>query len=297
MRFIYSFRIETDETAAMLDLMGIVQRSGRPQPWAEGEKIPWNEPGFSRHMLREHLSQDHDLASRRTATIQKHVEWIHSQVLSGRPSGILDLGCGPGLYTAELAKSGHACTGLDFSPASIEYARNYAQKMHLNCSYHLQNIRKADFGAGYGLGMFIFGEFNVFKPEEARQILKKLHAAIQPGGSFLLEIHTFEVVHQVGLQPSGWYSAESGLFSDRPHLCLQENFWEADQSVATQRFFILDAHTGQVTRHAASNQAYTQQQYLDMLQECGFQDIEFYPSLTGEIDPSQPDFFAILARN
>ena len=45
-----------------------------------------------------------------------------------------------------------------------------------------------------------------------------------------------------------------------------------DQSVATQRFFIVDAQTGQVTRYAASTQAYTQDQYLDMLKECGFQD-------------------------
>ena len=282
--------------ATVLDLTEIVQRTKKPKPWAEGEKIPWNEPAFSRRMLHEHLSQEHDLASRRAIAIQKHVDWIHSKVLSGRPARILDLGCGPGLYTALLAKSGHECTGVDFSPASIEYAREYAQKMHLHCSYQLQDIREADFGSGYSLGMFIFGEFNVFKPEEAQKILNKVHAALQPGGSLLLEVHTFEVVHQMGLQPAGWYSSKAGLFSDRPHLCLQENFWEADQSVATQRFFIVDAQTCQVTRFAASTKAYTNQQYLDMLIICGFQNIAFYPSLLGEIDPSQHDFFAILAR-
>jgi SAM-dependent methyltransferase len=279
-----------------MDLMEIVQRSERPGPWAEGEKIPWNEPGFSRRMLQEHLSQEHDWASRRATTIQKHVDWIHTKILSGQPARILDLGCGPGLYSARLASLGHDCTGVDFSPASIEYAREYARKMHLRCSYHLQDIRAAEFGSGYDLVMFIFGEFNVFKPEEAQQILQKAHAAMQPGGALLLEVHTFEVVHQIGLQPATWYSAESGLFSDRPHLCLQENFWEADQTVATQRYFIVDAQTSQVTRHAASMQAYTQQQYLEMLRTCGFQEVVFYPSLMGEIDPSQPDLFAILVR-
>jgi len=33
-----------------------------------------------------------------------------------------------------------------------------------------------------------------------------------------------------------------------------------------------------------------------LLEESGFQDIKFFPSLTGEIDPSQPDLFAILAH-
>lgn len=280
----------------MLDLMEIIQRSQRPKPWSEGEKIPWNDPGFSQRMLREHLSQEHDWASRRAVTIQKHVEWIHREVLKGRSGRILDLGCGPGLYTSRLAQLGHECVGVDFSPASIDYAREVAQKEHLRCSYHLQDIRKAPLGSDYDLAMFIFGEFNVFKPEDARQILKKNRAAIRPGGSLLLEVHSFEAVQEIGLQPCSWYSTDSGLFSDQPHIYLQENFWEEEQSVATLRYFIVDGETGWVARYASSMQAYTQEQYLGMLAECGFHDIVFHPSLMGEVDPSQSALFVIRAQ-
>jgi SAM-dependent methyltransferase len=280
----------------MLDLMDIIHRIPKPEPWAEGEKIPWNEPGFSRRMLREHLSQEHDWASRRATTIEKHVDWIHQKILSSRPARIFDLGCGPGLYTSRLAKLGHECTGVDFSPASIEYAREYALKANLNCSYQLEDLRKVDFGSRYDLVMFIFGEFNVFTSKDARRILQKAYQAIQLRGSLLLEVHTFEVVRQVGLQASSWYSSESGLFSDRPHLCLQENFWDEIQSVATQRYFIVDALTSQVFRYASSMQAYTQDQYRNTLKESGFSNIEVYPSMMGEIDPSQPDLFVILAK-
>ncbi|MBW7996213.1 MAG: hypothetical protein FVQ81_06515 [Candidatus Glassbacteria bacterium] len=44
-----------------------------PQPgslWSGQYKIPWNDPAFSRRMLIEHLSQEHDLASRCCGTIQ-----------------------------------------------------------------------------------------------------------------------------------------------------------------------------------------------------------------------------------
>jgi SAM-dependent methyltransferase len=278
-----------------MDLMEILFRNPKPEPWAEGDKIPWNEPGFSRRMLGEHLSQEHDWASRRGVTIEKHVDWFHRKVLSGRPSRILDLGCGPGLYTSRLAKLGHECTGIDFSPASIEYARDFAQKANLHCSYQLEDLRKADFGSGYDLAMFIYGEFNVFTPQDARQILHKARQAIQPQGSLLLEVHTFEVVRRMGLQAPSWYSSESGLFSDRPHLYLQENFWDESQSVATMRYFIVDAQTSQVTRYASSMQAYTDKQYRELLEECGFQSIVFYPSLTGETDSAQAGLFAILA--
>ena len=70
-------------------------------------------------MLREHLTQDHDAASRRLPIIDLHVAWIHRQVLGEKPSTILDLGCGPGFYTDRLSRLGHTATGLDFSPAAI----------------------------------------------------------------------------------------------------------------------------------------------------------------------------------
>ncbi len=109
-----------------MELIELIRRPRTPEPWAEGEKIPWSDPGFSQRMLNEHLSQAHDAASRRFEIIDQQVEWIHHQVLKGKPGRVLDLGCGPGLYTSRLAKLGHACTGIDFSPASIAYARQQA---------------------------------------------------------------------------------------------------------------------------------------------------------------------------
>ncbi|MEK9676502.1 MAG: class I SAM-dependent methyltransferase, partial [Chloroflexota bacterium] len=54
----------------------VLNRKIPPEPWSEGEKIPWDEPEFSRRMLKYHLSQDSDAASRRTEIIDSHVEWI-----------------------------------------------------------------------------------------------------------------------------------------------------------------------------------------------------------------------------
>ena len=278
-----------------MNLLDLLHRTTPPVPWAEGDKIPWNDPDFSRRMLREHLSQAHDAASRRSIIIDEHVEWIHRLVLNNRSSRVLDLGCGPGLYSSRLAQRGHTCVGLDFGPASIEYAREAAKQADLRCSYRLEDIRKADFGSGFNLVMFIYGEFNVFKPQDSELILQKSHTALQPGASLLLEVHSFDVVHRMGIQPSTWYSADTGLFSDRPHFCLQENFWDEAQSVATLRYWIVDAQTAQVTRYASSTQAYTRDQYLNILKAGGFRDIEIYPSLSGEVDPTQSDFFVIQA--
>ena len=280
----------------MLKLLDIVHRQRDPKPWAEGEKIPWNDPDFSRRMLNEHLSQEHDAASRRFEIIDKHVKWIHNQVLKGNPTRILDLGCGPGLYTNRLAKLGHRCVGIDFSPASIAYAREQAEEAGLECTYIQQDIRTADYGDEYGLVMSIFGEFNVFRPVEARGILERAYHALVPGGFLLLEPHTFEAVRKIGEQPCSWYSAEKGLFSDEPHLCLQERFWDTEENVAIDRYYIIDAVTGEVARHSASTQAYTDEEYRSLLAECGFGNMAFYSSLDGSTSSSGSDLIGVLSQ-
>jgi SAM-dependent methyltransferase len=279
-----------------LKLLDIVRRQSVPEPWAEGEKIPWDAPDFSRRMLGVHLSQEHDAASRRFEIVDSHVRWIHDEVLEGNPTQILDLGCGPGLYTSRLARLGHRCLGIDFSPASIAYARERAEEEGLECTYVQQDIRTAQYGDGYGLVMSIFGEFNVFRPAEARAILEKAHGALAPNGFVLLEPHTFETVVKIGRRPSSWYSREKGLFSDEPHLCLQESFWDAEGEVAMERYYVVSAQTGEVVRHSASTQAYTNEQYRALLVECGFSEVAFHPSMGGSADSAVSDLMVVLAQ-
>jgi SAM-dependent methyltransferase len=258
-----------------VNLLDVVDRKCIPKPWAEGEKIPWNDPDFSKRMLREHLSQEHNAASRRFEIVDNHVRWMHDQVLKGKPAKVLDLACGPGLYANRLAGLGHRCVGIDFSPASIAYAQEQARAKGLDVSFIQHDIRTADYGDGYGFAMLIFGEFNVFRPVEAREILTKTYRALAPGGLLLLEPHTFETVREIGMRPSTWYSSQSGLFSENPYLCLQENLWDEDSHVTIERYYIVGVATGEVTRHSSSMQAYTNEEYRALLAECGFEVAQF----------------------
>jgi len=277
-----------------MNFLDIVKRKSAPEPWSEGEKIPWDEPAFSKRMLKYHLDQDHDLASRRFSIIDKHVKFIDSLV--GGPTKILDLGCGPGFYTSRLTSLGYSCKGIDFSPASIEYAKEQAKKVGQEIEYVTADIRTAEYGEGYGLAMVIYGEFNVFKKEDIKAVLKKAYDCLKEGGIFVAEPHRFETIKSVGEDGTSWYSSESMLFSAEPHLALMESFWFEKQSVSTQRFFIVDAETGEVTLHAASMQAYTNDEYEELLREAGFKEIEFYDSLTGEAVDNKESFMVIVGK-
>jgi len=177
--------------------------------WAGQYKIPWNEPGFSRRMLKEHLSQEHDLASRKTEMIQSQVRWIHENIGNGAARKLLDLGCGPGFYIKEFCALGYDCCGIDFSPASIAHAR---QSIGDAARWIQEDVRFADFGWGYEIAQMIFGEFNVFSPQESRQMLRRIFDALAPGGKLLIEAQVFDAVKRIGQTPNSWYKAESGLF-------------------------------------------------------------------------------------
>jgi SAM-dependent methyltransferase len=265
----------------------------KPQPWSEGDNLPWNDPEFSKRMLAEHLDQSHDAASRRFETIAGHVHFIHNYVLSNRPGRILDLGCGPGLYAERLARLGHAIHGIDWSPASIEYARQTASKANLRCIFTLADLRQAEFGRGYNMAMMLFGEFNVFRPEHARLILEKTFAALDPGGQLLLEASPAAHIRKIGQEPSTWHTSSGGLFDVGPHIVLSESFWDQPQQAATIRWYVV-TEDAPIRRYAASYQAYSDSKYHQLLESVGFQQVHFRPSLLGDGLPA-PDFIVILA--
>ena len=259
-----------------------------PKPWAEGGNVPWYEPDFSKRMLDEHLSQRHSAASRRLEIIDLYVEWIHSKLLKNQRAKILDICCGPGLYSQRLARLGHRCTGIDYSPASIEYAKKVSKESEQKCHYILEDIRNVDFETDFDLIMMIYGEFNVFEPEQAKQLLSRAYQSLDRNGLLLLEVHTFDAVKKIGLQNSTWKSVNQGLFSQKPHLVLEQGFWDSETNTATKRFYVIDAADCSVRRYAVTYQAYSSEQYVQRVCSAGFCKAEF---LQGP-DSTQKDDFA-----
>jgi len=237
--------------------------------WSGQYKIPWDDPEFSRRMLAEHLSQEHDLASRRQDAIAEQVQWMHQHLCSGRPQKLLDLGCGPGFYLKRFAKSGYDCTGIDFSPASIEYAR---EQLAGTCRLVHGDIRFTDFGNDYEMVILIYGELNVFSPEEINSILRKAYSALSPIGLLVIEPYSSAAVQKIGQSPNSWYKTSAGLFSDRPHVCLIENHWFEEQATAAQVFYVIDTETGGLSHYRSTTKCWSDDDHRELLTAAGFTD-------------------------
>lgn len=241
--------------------------------WDGMHKIPWNDPEFSARILREHLSQDHHLASRKSDVIKAQCAWITSRCLSRGPASILDLGCGPGLYSRLLSGDSHYYIGLDFSPASIGYAQETFGAPG-KAEFRLADVVESDFGGPFELVMMLYGELNVFSPENCRRILTKAHAALAPGGRLLIERQRFGVLAESGQAPRFMTRADNGgLFSDRAYVCLTENHWFNDEAVALQCFHVLAEGEDTPVIYRSTTKAWTGGEMEKLLFEAGFVDM------------------------
>lgn len=276
-----------------LSLRDLMSRSLPPIPWTEGDNISWNDPEFSERMLQEHLSQSHDLATRRASIVDAQVEFIHASILGARTVRILDLGCGPGMYAHRLARLGHHCDGIDFGPASIRYARQVSESEGLGCQFLCSDLRRTSFKTGYGLVMMIYGQFNVFRRTDARDLLQRAHDALTSGGRILLEVQTEELLRSAGSAAATWYTSNRSVFSDRSHLVLNERFWDEESRSSTERWYIVDLESGTVARQALSCEAYSIEELSRLLSDTGFRRIEAFPILKGS--PQDSPMFAIVA--
>ena len=262
-------------------------------PWSGVSKIPWDDPAFSERMLHEHLDQSHGAASRPLRLIDAQVNWIHECLLSAQPKRVLELGCGPGLYTQRLGRLGHCCVGIDYGPAAIAYAQTDSEGLPVD--YRLADIREGNYGSEFDVVLLIFGEFNAFSPSEAIKILNHTRAALGPGGRLILEPHSEDYIRRSGQRPPNWFSADQSVFSGRPHVCLHESQWHPDQRVSTDRYFVIESDAQAPIEYNSTHQAYSDEEYDELLKEAGFTSIQRHGSLSGTLDKDETGLFVIEA--
>ncbi|ATM97338.1 3-demethylubiquinone-9 3-methyltransferase [Yersinia frederiksenii] len=250
-----------------MDISDIILISQPIKLSADESKIPWDAPDFSQRMLDNHLSQEHDWASRKLAIIEQQVDWITQQLPAN--ARVLDLGCGPGFYSQLLAQRGFHCTGVDFSPASIEYARQQSLAAGLNIEYQQQDVREYTPAQPFDFIMMTFGEINVFSATEARDLLRHCAQWLTPKGKLLVEVHDFAEIKRQGLAEPSWQRCPQGLFLANPHLLLTENIWDEEAQTSSTLFWAIEEN-GAVTRFGNQMTAWRDAEYQQLLTECGF---------------------------
>ena len=223
-----------------MQIKDIIIKSSKPAIYELGSAFMWTDKYISKQILNIHLNEDIDLGSRKMSTIIKTTDWILSLPKQKKKLSILDLGCGPGLYTEILAREGHQVTGIDISENSIEYARRSAIQKgldieYINSSYIDIELEKEK----YDLIILIYTDLGVLVPNKRNTLLKKVYSALKKDGLFVFDLASDKNMEQK-VAPKSWEAAESGFWKPSPYLALSESFLYKKQKVILFQHTIAD---------------------------------------------------------
>jgi len=203
-----------------------------PKAFDPATELDWGEPVMSRRLLREHLDQSHDGASRRTGAIRRHLSRL-LRLLPPPPADILDAACGPGLYAIPLARRGHHVVGIDVGGAVLRHARGLAGHAGVDAVFRRGDLRNLDVREAFDAVLLVYFVLEGFTRTEQARVLRRLGNALRPGGTLIVELRTRPD------QPPGrlasWEVVPRSLHADRPHLLLTDTTWDERRRVYVLR--------------------------------------------------------------
>jgi len=142
---------------------------------------------------------------------RKEVDFVLERLELEQGARVLDVACGHGRHSLELARRGFRVTGVDLSPRSIELAREAAASEGLDATFVERDARELDFYAEFDASINLFTSVLGYFDEEAdnRRVVEAVARALRPGGSFLVDtINLLSLAR--GFQELHWQEFESG---------------------------------------------------------------------------------------
>lgn len=247
-------------------------------------------------MLREHLDESHQRASRPSAERAPIVDWLSARLGIGEGTHLLDLTCGPGLYGVEFAARGAYVTGIDFAPASIAHARWLADSRRVGerCNFVEADVRNVGLGSGgFDAAIVLYGQLTVFPQAETLALLNKIAAALGHGGRLAVEILDGDRLDRE--DQSWWESGTGGIWGDGLWLALGERHFDAEAGALVARYHVLHADSGDLDTFTVSDTVYGRAAIQDLLVRAGFGDVEVIPAWDGLELPDGPRWLICLA--
>ena len=275
-----------------MDLIRSLQE--KPTPFTPGELLFWDDPHISTQMLKAHLNPENDLASRRPETIQRSVDWLIASLGLQVGDAVLDLGCGPGLYSAWLAEKGLRVTGVDYSRRSIDYAMEFAHQNNLDIEYRYLDYLTLDDENLYDAALLIYGDFCPLSPEQRKRLLANIRRALKPGGYFILDVTTPIHRHKHGSR-NGWYAVETGFWKPGPHLVLEEGFDYPEQSIFLDQAIVIE-ESGKVSVYRNWFQDFTRETITTELEAGGFAVQSTWNDLAGTPFSEDTEWIGVVTR-
>lgn len=138
----------------------------------------------------EHLYEDFAAYSQESYTqnTKAEVDFIEYELGHDHSKRILDVGCGNGRHTLELARRGYAVVGIDLSESMLEQGRRIAKAENLTVDLIQCDARELNYQKEFDtVIMLCEGAFSLMEEDEMdRLILANIYRALRANGKLIL---------------------------------------------------------------------------------------------------------------
>jgi len=114
-------------------------------------------------------------------------DFIETEIGFNKLTRILDIGCGTGRHSIELARRGYAVTGIDLSESMLKKALSKASDLKLSVVFQKQDARNLPFSKEFDLAVMLCeGAFPLMETDEMNfQILQNASKSLTDTGKLI----------------------------------------------------------------------------------------------------------------
>lgn len=196
---------------------------------------------------------------------------------------ILDLCCGQGRHSLELARRGFSqITGVDRSRYLIRLARQRARKRNLDVAFREGDARLFRLPEAFFHCVLILGNsFGYFKrAEDDLKVLRSCLRVLAPGGTLVLDITDGDWMRE-NFEPRSWE------WIDQNHLVCRERSLARDHERLISREVVTHVERGVIIDQFYAQRLYNAQTIRSLLERAGFEAVRQHGELQAESERSQ----------
>jgi len=224
---------------------------------------------------------------RRWSDAPAEVEQVISLLGIEPGAHVLDLCCGVGRHSLELARRGFHVTGVDRTRLYLDRASKQAEAERLEIKFVHSDMRAFCRPDAFDAVVNLFTSFGYFEdPEDDRQVVVNMYRSLKPGGVFLIDLMGKEILARI-FSERDWYE-EDGV------LILQERKVSKSWSWMENRWIIFkDDNRAELN---LSHRIYSAVELTSLLAECGFTHIDAYGDFEGSAYDHLARRLVVVAR-
>lgn len=229
-----------------------------------------------------YLRTDADVVEDRQIT-RNEVEVFTSILNISKECAILDLACGQGRHSLEMARQNFSnITGLDRSHYLIRKAKSAAIQEGLRIAFKEGDARKLPFPTdAFDVVMILGNSFGYFESnEDDMMVLNEVFRVLKPEGTFLIDVADGSYLRDHFL-PRSWE------WIDKKYFVCRERSLAKDNERLISREVISHAEKGIVVDQFYAERLYTSEMLYDIFKKAGYKDVTVHVNMEGSSSRNQ----------